>query len=468
MLTAMIVEDDEISARALESLLKEDGFVPYTVSTLAAARRRIAEQPPSLALVDMVLPDGNGLDLAKSLAEHAPEASFVLITGFASVETAIEALRSGVADYLTKPIDLGRLKLVLAHLHRERELNEEIGALRSELLVLGRFEGMVGSSPAMQRVFEMIRKVAPTQASVLILGESGTGKELVAQAIHRRSKRRSQPFVAVNCGAISPQLIESELFGHERGSFTGADRQHRGVFERSSGGTLFFDEVSEMPPDLQVKLLRVLETGQVVRVGGDRPIGVDLRVIAASNRDLEQAVAEGKFRQDLLYRLKVFPISLPPLRHRIEDVDAIAESFLSDHNRREGRQQRFAASALASLRSYPWPGNVRELKNAVHRSAILADDEVKVEDLPAEIRGGQAAEEPGGALRFAPGTPVAVVQKRLVLATLDTLGGDRTRTAEALGISVRTLYNWLKEYQAEDGSFPDDPAAAEIPADQPS
>ncbi len=464
MLTALIVEDDEISARALESLLKEEGFVPFTVSTLAAARKRMAEQPPTLALVDMVLPDGNGLDLAKSLGELAPESSFVLITGFASVETAVEALRSGVADYLTKPIDLGRLKLVFAHLRRERELNEEIGALRSELLGLGRFEGLVGSSQVMQQVFELVRKVAPTQATVMVLGESGTGKELVAGAIHRLSKRRSQPFVAVNCGAISPQLIESELFGHERGSFTGADRQHRGYFERASGGTLFFDEVSEMPPDLQVKLLRVLETGLVLRVGGDRPVSVDLRVIAASNRDLDEAVAEGKFRQDLLYRLKVFPITLPPLRQRAEDVEPIAESFLAEHNRREGRQQRFAASALAALRAYPWPGNVRELKNVVFRAAILADDEVGVADLPPEIHGGQWPEEPGGALRFAPGTPVAVVQKRLVLATLDSLDGDRTRTAEALGISIRTLYNWLKDYQAEDGGIGE---AQEEPATTP-
>ncbi len=449
MLTALIVEDDEISARALESLLKDEGFVPYTVTTLAAARRRIAEMPPSLALVDMVLPDGNGLDLSKVLEELAPEASFVLITGFASIETAVEALRCGVADYLTKPIDLGRLKLVFAHLRRERELHQEIGALRSELLGLGRFEGLVGSSPPMQQVFEMIRKVAPTQASVLILGESGTGKELVAEAIHRLSKRRSQPFVAVNCGAISPQLIESELFGHEKGSFTGAERQHRGYFERASGGTMFFDEVSEMPPELQVKLLRVLETGQVLRVGGDRPVSVDLRVIAASNRDLEQAVAEGKFRQDLLYRLKVFPLSLPPLRQRAEDVDAIADFFLLEHNRREGRQQRFAVAALAALRSYAWPGNVRELKNVVHRAAILGGDEIGVGDLPAEVHGGHWPEEAGGDLRFAPGTPVAVVQKRLVLATLDTFDGDRSRTAEALGISVRTLYNWLKEYQGD-------------------
>ncbi len=451
MLTALIVEDDEMSARALETLLKGEGFVPFTVSTLAAARRRMAEQPPSLALVDMVLPDGNGLDLCKTLGECAPEASFVLITGFASVETAVEALRSGVSDYLTKPIDLGRLKLVFAHLRRERELNEEIGALRSELLGLGRFEGMIGASTGMQRIFELIRKVAPTQASVLILGESGTGKELVAEAIHRLSKRRNQPFIAVNCGAISPHLIESELFGHERGSFTGAEKLHRGYFERASGGTLFFDEVSEMPPDLQVKLLRVLESGLVVRVGGDRPVAVDLRVIAASNRDLDQAVAEGKFRQDLLYRLKVFPIALPPLRERSEDIDAIAESFLAEHNRREGRQQRFAAAALAALRACSWPGNVRELKNVVSRAAILAGDEVGVGDLPAELQGGRWPEEPGGALRFAPGTPVAVVQRRLVLATLESLDGDRAGTADALGISIRTLYNWLKEYQAEGG-----------------
>ena len=449
MLTALIVEDDEVSAHALARLVKEEGFVPFEVPSLEAARQRISEQPPSVALVDLVLPDGSGLELLDTIAMTAPDCVFIVVTGFASVATAIDALRRGVTDYLTKPIDVARLKAVFVHLRRQRELSEEIGELRGELLDLGRFEGMVGASPPMQRVFRLIQQVAPTLATVLIQGESGAGKELVAQAIHRLSKRRSQHLVEINCGGLSPTLIESELFGHERGSFTGAERQHRGYFERSSGGTLFLDEISEMPIELQVKLLRVLETGQLTRVGGDKPVAVDLRVIAATNRDLEASVADGKFRQDLLYRLKVFPLALPPLRDRGADVEQLAEHFLSELNRIEGRRQRFSAAALAALRGYAWPGNVRELKNVVHRAAILAGGEISADDLPSEITGEVPLQaESGTALRIAPGTPMADVQRRLVLATLAEFGDDRARTAEALGISVRTLYNWLKEYEA--------------------
>ncbi len=468
MLSALIVDDDESSARALARVVKDEGYVPFTVASLAAARQRIEEQPPTLALVDLMLPDGHGLELQETLSEVAPDCAVVVITGHASIDTAVDALRRGVADYLTKPIDMARLKTVFVHLKRKREMDVEIGALRDELKGLGRFAGIVGSSSAMQRLFDHIQRVAPTRATVLVLGESGTGKELVAQAVHRLSKRRSQPLVTVNCGAISPQLIESELFGHERGSFTGAERQHQGYFERASRGTLFLDEVSEMPPELQVKLLRVLETGQVLRVGGREPIAVDLRVVAASNRDLEQAVSEGKFRQDLLYRLKVFPIYLPPLSERGSDVEQLAEHFLAELNRAEGRRQRLSAEAVAALSRHHWPGNVRELKNTIHRASILAGDEITVADLPSDILGDAALPEPG-ALRVAPGTPLADVQRRLVLATMNEFDQDRSRTADALGISVRTLYNWLKEYQAQ-GAWSGDDKAEEpaVPVGQES
>ncbi len=467
-LTALIVDDDETSGRALARFVKDEGYVPYTVSNLADARKRIEEQPPAVALVDLMLPDGHGLELRETLSEAAPDCAMIIITGHATVDTAVDALRRGVADYLTKPLDIARLKAVFVHLRRQHELDLEIGALRDELKGLGRFAGIVGSSPVMQRVFEHIQRVAATRATVLVLGASGTGKELVAQGIHRLSKRRSQPLVTVNCGAISPQLIESELFGHERGSFTGAERQHQGYFERASRGTLFLDEVSEMPPELQVKLLRVLETGQVMRVGGREPIAVDLRVVAASNRDLDQAVAEGKFRQDLLYRLKVFPINLPLLYERGGDVEQLAEHFLAEVNRAEGRRQRLGAEALAALSRYHWPGNVRELKNVIYRAAILAGDEITVGDLPAEILGDAAPPEPG-TLRVAPGTPLAEVQRRLVLATMNEFNQDRSRTADALGISVRTLYNWLKEYQANGAWTGDDKVEeAAAPASQES
>ena len=281
--------------------------------------------------------------------ETIPET--VLITGQASVETAVEALRRGVADYLTKPVDFARVKTVLANVSRTRELKEEIGGLRGELRKLGRFGALIGAAPAMQKVYDLIGKVAPTDATVLITGETGTGKEVVAQTIHQLSRRSREPFLPLNCGAVSPNLIESELFGHERGSFTGADRIHKGYFERANRGTLFLDEVTEMPLELQVKLLRVLETSEVMRLGGTEAIKVDVRVIAATNRQPEEAVATGKLREDLLYRLNVFPIHLPTLWDRREDVELLADHFLALLNKEEGTSKEFTKAARERLRA---------------------------------------------------------------------------------------------------------------------
>ena len=306
----------------------------------------------------------------------------MLVTGHASVETAVEALRRGAADYVTKPVDFARVKMVLANVARTRELKEEIGNLRGELRELGRFGPLIGASSAMQKVYDLIARVAKTEATILITGETGTGKELVAQTIHELSRRHREPFLPINCGAVSPTLIESELFGHERGSFTGADRVHRGYFERANRGTIFLDEITEMPFELQVKLLRVLESGALNRIGGNDPIKVDVRAIAATNREPEAAVAKGKLREDLLYRLNVFPIILPPLREREEDIELLAEHFLALLNRQEGRQKRFSPAALERLREQRWPGNVRELKNLVQRAYILAEDEIGPGSLP--------------------------------------------------------------------------------------
>ena len=291
------------------------------------------------------------------------------------METAVEALRRGVADYLTKPVDFARVKMVLANLTRTRELKEEIGSLRGELRSLGRFGLLIGASRAMQGVYDLIAKVARTDATVLLTGETGTGKEVVAQTIHRLSRRHKEPFVAVNCGAVSATLIESELFGHERGSFTGADRTHKGVFEQAHRGTLFLDEITEMPVELQVRLLRVLETGTLTRVGGTETLRVDVRVIAATNRRREEAVAAGTLREDLLYRLNVFPIALPPLREREDDVELLAKHFLAELNRAEGAGKQLTRAALARLRAHAWPGNVRELRNVVQRAFIVAEDD---------------------------------------------------------------------------------------------
>ncbi len=447
MLRALIVDDDKSSLRALTQLVKNEGFVTVGAANLQEARGRLQVEPPDLILIDLMLPDGSGLDLVEDLGEDADKTSVVVITGHASVDTAVEALRRGASDYLTKPVDMARLKTVLVNVARTHELKVKINELRGQLRELGRFGDMVGGSPPMQQVYDLIGKVAPTDATVLVHGESGTGKELVAQTLHHLSRRSAKAFLAVNCGAISPNLIESELFGHERGSFTGADRQHRGYFERADGGTLLLDEISEMPAELQVKLLRVLETSGVPRVGGDKPVRVDVRVIAATNRDLEQAAAEGKFRQDLLYRLKVFPIPLPPLRDRGDDVLALAEFFLDELNREEGAKKRFAEDAYTAIAGHRWPGNVRELKNVVHRAFILAEDKIGAEELPPEIGPvREKAAAAGDGLRLRPGTPLADMERRLIELSLDHFGGDKRKTAEALGISLKTLYNRLNEY----------------------
>jgi two-component system response regulator AtoC len=371
----------------------------------------------------------------------------ILATGQATVATAVEALRRGVVDYLTKPVDLARVKMVLGNLTRTRDLTSQIGSLRGQLRSLGRFELMVGASPAMQRVYDLLARVGRKDATVLLEGETGTGKEMAAQTIHRLSRRHNEPFVAVNCGAVSRTLIESELFGHERRSFTGADRMHRGVFEQAHRGTLFLDEVSEMPPDLQVRLLRVLETGTLTRVGGTETIRVDVRVIAASNRRPEEAVAAGRLREDLLYRLDVFPITLPPLRERGDDVELLANHFLAELDRAEGTEKRFTAPALVRLRSHTWPGNVRELRSVVQRAFIVSDETIGADALPLQAAAMPAGGEvEGGRLLFRPGTRIAEVEKALIVATLEHFDQDKRKTAEALGISLKTLYNRLNEY----------------------
>jgi len=308
---------------------------------------------------------------------------------------------------------------------------------------IGHFGQLYGGSSAMRSVYAMIEKVAPTPATVFVVGESGSGKELVARTIHDRSERRRGPFIAINCGAIPANLIEAELFGHEKGAFTGASRQHRGCFERAAGGTLFLDEITEMAPDMQVRLLRVLEIGRFMRVGGDGEIAADVRIIAATNRDPQVAVREGKLREDLMYRLAVFPIHLPPLSEREGDAELIAELFLAQLNERAGTTKRFSRAALSAIRDYSWPGNVRELKNAVQRAFIMAEDVV-------DINLGQLAgpEVTGACLKFPVGTSLAEMEKQAIYATLDYCKGNKRRCAEILGVSLKTLYNRLAAYQS--------------------
>ncbi|WP_228534994.1 sigma-54 interaction domain-containing protein [Noviherbaspirillum malthae] len=304
---------------------------------------------------------------------------------------------------------------------------------------------MQGTSPVMERLYQQVDRVAATSATVLLVGESGTGKEVIANAIHHASPRAEQPFIAVNCGAIPAHLIEAALFGHEKGSFTGAVKQHIGYFEHASGGTLFLDEITEMPVDMQVKLLRVLECGKFLRVGGDEEVKVDVRLIAATNRDLDTAVKQGNLREDLMYRLAVFPIRIPPLRERGMDIEALAQHFLNELNEKSKAQKSFSRSSLDVIRSYSWPGNVRELKNVVQRAYIIGTDTLNIEDCISDLSTKKPTVHEGY-LNFFVGTPLADAQKEIILATLKHYSGNKRLTAEALGISLKTLYNRLKEY----------------------
>jgi DNA-binding NtrC family response regulator len=469
MTHALIVDDDVDSAATLRDLVGGEQFTVALAHTLLDARRQIALQPPDIVLLDLQLPDGSGMDLFAD-EQLVANSEIVLITGHASLETSIQALRLGAADYLVKPISLHQLQGVLSRFMKPAALRAEVDSLSANVAGNGNFGHLWGRAPAMLRVYQQISRVAGTGVTVLVTGESGTGKELVAQTVHDLSRRRKQPFLAVNCGAISPQLIESEIFGHEKGSFTGADRQHQGFFERAGGGTLFLDEITEMPLELQVKLLRVLETGRFMRVGSTVSQAADVRIIAATNRPPQQAVASGKLREDLLYRLNVFPIELPPLRDRVVDVPLLAEHFLSAIGQQEGRLKRFAPQALRQFAEHRWPGNVRELRNAVQRAYVMSTtdviDDAWLPDAPAPPQPPAAAPAPTAepAPRAAApmaddevvvlpvGTSMAEAEKALIFATLRHFNHHKERTAAALGISLKTLYNRLKEYAAKDSA----------------
>jgi two-component system, NtrC family, response regulator AtoC len=441
---ALAVDDDPNFLSALAELIEGQGFTTNIATTLRDARTQVSHRVPDVALIDLYLPDGRGIDLIKDL-EPGNATEVVLMTGHADVESAVQALRLGASDYLTKPLDIGRLKSILANVASVQAAPAvPAAAAGEEVQEVGRLGLLIGASAPMQGLYEMLTRVAPTDATVFLIGESGTGKDLAAQTLHVLSRRAKGPFLPLNCGAISPTLIESEMFGHERGSFTGAARRHKGYFERAHGGTLFLDEISEMPIELQVKLLRVLETSSFVRIGGDQPVEVDVRVIAATNRDPQRAVTEGKLREDLLYRLQVFPVTLPPLRERGEDIQLLGDYFLSQLNERQGTRKGFTEETLERLRSHPWPGNVRELKNVVHRAFIMAESEIGPSSLPRELGGESGASR---SLYFQVGTSIEEVERRLIMATLEMYGGNKRKAADVLGVSLKTLYNRLNTYR---------------------
>lgn len=438
----LIIEDEPSIRELIAEIAVDEGYTVAQAGDVRQARIQVDRHKPDVVLCDMNLPDGDGIELWKRMA--LSECQVVFITGQSTVESAIEALRCGAVDYLTKPIGLRRLRGILGEL---KTMAPPVARPREEGDVNQTpFARIVGKSPAIQLLCAHIEKVAPTQATVLLVGESGTGKELAAEAIHLASPRHKKPFMAVNCGAISPNLIESELFGHEKGAFTGADKQHKGYFERADGGTLFLDEITEMSMELQVRLLRVLETGRFMRVGTHEEIAANVRVVAATNRNPEQAVAKGTLREDLYHRLSVFPLVLPPLRERGDDILLIADHFLERLNEEYSTAKRFSDEAKEAMLAYSWPGNIRELRNYVYRSYILADDVIKG-DFNAFALDSHSAGW-GTEITVPVGVPLADANRQLILATLKQCGGVKKAAAEMLGISLKTLYNRLEEYGA--------------------
>jgi two-component system response regulator HydG len=444
----LIVDDDEAHAEALAEGLEIDGFVCRIAPSGLAGVELASEQSFDAVLTDLVMHDLSGIEVLKEVRRLQPDAVVLLITGHGSLETAIDAMREGAADYLQKPVRLAELRTRLSKALEASSLRRENVELRRQIDKRFGFEGIVGHSPAMQRVFEILVQVSATNATVLVLGESGTGKELVARAIHANSPRRERRFVAVNCAALSEGLIESELFGHVKGAFTGAVAAKEGRIVYADGGTLFLDEVGDMPLATQAKLLRVLETREVQPVGGNTLQRVDIRLVAATNRDLRRMVREGTFREDLLFRLQVVAVELPPLRQRAGDVPLLVEHFLVELAAQHGRAVRgIAPEARAALVRYEWPGNVRELRNVVENMVLLArGDVLELEDVPEGVREGAAESHARADGYRLAGRSLSDVERDLIEANLELAGGNREKAARILGMGERTLYRKLKEY----------------------
>ncbi|MCB1746308.1 MAG: sigma-54-dependent Fis family transcriptional regulator [Gammaproteobacteria bacterium] len=455
MPSALVVDDDTTFRQALQDYLRDHGYDVREAQDCAGALDALRDAAPDLLLVDLVLPDGSGLGVVEGLAADAATRVLV-VTGHPSVETAVAAVRARVDEYLVKPVGLDDLRGALAR------LEQASGAGGAAAARDGAAAGLVlGSSAAMAELDERISRVAPMDATVLIQGESGTGKERVAVAVHERSGRAGA-FVAVNCGAIPENLIASELFGHEKGAFTGAERRRPGLFERAAGGTVFLDEITEMPPEQQVNLLRVLETASLTRVGGTQELPVDVRVVAATNRNPDDAVAEGALREDLYYRLMVYPLRVPPLRERPEDIAALAQHFLDAQNAAYGTAKTLTEAALARLTAHTWPGNVRELKHTIQRMYINADDTLDEACVPDDLEGAPPWDR--HSLKLTVGTPIAEAERRLVLSTLEHFNGDKKRAAQTLGVSLKTIYNRLQAWGVKGERFDADDAGDDATA----
>ena len=445
----LIVEDDPATRTGLSELVQAWGFQTDEAGDGEEAMRKVTTFRPAIIVSDLVMPRMGGADLLRALKDQLSDITFILLTAQGTIDSAVEAIKEGAYDYLSKPVDPQRLQILLQKAVERQETLREVRRLRRQLREQGSFGRIIGNSPGIRKVYRVIEQSAPTGASVLISGESGTGKELIAQTIHELSPRASFPFVAINCAAIPETLLESEIFGHEKGAFTGASDRRTGVFELAHRGTLYLDEIAEMMPATQVKLLRVLQERIFRRLGGRQEIAVDVRVIAATNMNPQEAVNNGKLREDLFYRLNVFAIDLPPLRERREDIPLLVQSFLTEFNRTNAKGIRAVdQDAMYILERYPWPGNIRELRNVIERATILAESEfIEPRHLPPTLLA--RGEESLPTLTIAPGTTVDEAERRLILLTLEHTRNNKTRAAEILGISLKTLHNKLNRMKDE-------------------
>ena len=448
----LIVEDEPSTRSGLAELVQAWGFVTDEAPDGQDALRKVTTFRPAIIVSDLVMPRMGGRELLHALRDQLSDITFILLTAQGTVESAVEAIKDGAYDYLSKPVDPQRLRILLTKAVERQATLREVRTLRRQLRDTGSFGRIIGNSPGIRTVYRVIEQAAPTNASVLISGESGTGKELIAQTIHEMSPRQPFPFVAINCAAIPETLLESEIFGHEKGAFTGAHDRRTGVFELAHRGTLFLDEIAEMQPATQVKLLRVLQERTFRRLGGRQEQSVDVRVIAATNVNPLEAARTGKLREDLYYRLNVFNIDLPPLRDRRDDIPLLVQNFLNEFNRVNNKAVRGVdQEAMYLLEHYPWPGNIRELRNVIERATILAEGEfIEQKHLPPTLvaRG----EESLPTLTLAPGTTVDEAERRLILLTLEHCRNNKTRAAEVLGISLKTLHNKLNRMKEETGA----------------
>ncbi len=458
----LIVDDDQPHRLMLTTLLEEWGYRTHEAMDGGAALDFVRHTPVDLVLMDMRMPKMDGIEATGEIHRHNPAIPIVIMTAFSSIPSAVEALKSGAFDYLTKPLDFEALRLVMNRALEHTRLREENEGLKRQLARF-QFSEIIGRSAAMEHLLEMAALVAPTEATVLLTGESGTGKGVIARGIHSNSGRREKPLVEVNCAAIPETLIESELFGHEKGAFTGADRQRRGRFSMADGGTLFLDEVGELPLSMQAKLLRVLQDGNIQRVGSDAPIPVDVRVMAATNRNMEAMVADGSFREDLYYRLNVVALEVPPLRKRPEDIPPLVQHFHKRFSERYRKTVRgVTPQAMDLLLRYSWPGNIRELENVVERSVILLQgDYVSVKELPRAIQnlGPEDEKDCGWDTRevfFRETKTLAQMERQAVLKALEEAGGNKSEAARLLGITRRTLKLKLRKYQEGDSGDSED------------